>query len=81
MQQIYRKTTISKCDFNKVANSNFFEIAVRHGSSPVNLLHIFRTPFPKNSSEGLLLETRLTKPFAGLTKIYFLNVIIWDYWG
>ena len=28
--------------------SNFIEIAVRHGFSPVNLLHIFRTPFPKN---------------------------------
>ena len=23
--------------------------------SPVNLLHTFRTPFPKNTSEGLLL--------------------------
>ena len=36
--------------------SNFIEIALRHGCSPVNLLHIFRTPFPKNTSEGLLLE-------------------------
>ena len=25
--------------------SNFIEIALRHGCSPVNLLHIFRTPF------------------------------------
>ena len=44
-----------KCDFNKVAASNFIEITLRHGCSPVNLLHIFRTPFPENISGGLLL--------------------------
>ena len=27
--------------------SNFIEITLRHGCSAVNLLHIFRTPFPK----------------------------------
>ena len=53
MQQIYR-TPVLKCDFNKDA-SNFIEITLRHGCSPVNLLHIFRAPFPKNSSGGLLL--------------------------
>ena len=35
--------------------SNFIEIALRHGCSPVNLLHIFRTPFPMNRSGWLLL--------------------------
>ena len=40
MQQIYKRAPMPKSDFNK--------------SSPVNLLHIFRTPFPKNAS-GLLL--------------------------
>ena len=35
---------------------NFIEIALRHGCSPVNLLHILRTPFPKNTSGGLLLK-------------------------
>ena len=39
-----------KCDFNKVGKQ------LRHGCSPVNLPHIFRTPFPKNTSEGLLLS-------------------------
>ena len=29
--------------------SNFIEIALRHGCSPVNLLYIFRTPFPRNT--------------------------------
>ena len=36
-----------KCDFSKV----------RHGCSSVNLMHIFRTPFPKNTSEGLFLHS------------------------
>ena len=46
-----------KCDFNKVAiklQSNFIEIILRHGCSPVNLLHIFRAPLSKNTSIGLL---------------------------
>ena len=43
-----------KCDFNKVA-SNFIKITLRHGCSPVNLLHIFRTPYPWNTSGWLLL--------------------------
>ena len=33
---------------------NFIEIAHWHGCFPVNLLHIFKTPFPRNTS-GLLL--------------------------
>ena len=36
--------------------SNYNEITLRHRCSPVNLLHIFRTPCPKNSSEWLLLH-------------------------
>ena len=44
MQQIYRRTPMLKCDFN-----------FRHGCSPVNLLHIFRTLFPKSTSGGLSL--------------------------
>ena len=35
---------------------NFIEITLRHGCSPVNVLHIFRTPFPRNTSEWLLLN-------------------------
>ena len=31
-------------------------LALRHGWSPVSLLHIFRTTFPRNTSEWLLLE-------------------------
>ena len=36
--------------------SNFIEITFRHGCSSVSLLHIFRTPFPKNTSSGIPLN-------------------------
>ena len=51
MQQIYRRTPMSNCDFT----FHFIEITLRDGCSPVNLLHIFRTPFSKNTSRRLLL--------------------------
>ena len=35
--------------------SNFIEKTFQHGCSPVNMLHIFRTSFPKNTSGRLLL--------------------------
>ena len=35
------------------------KIALRHRCSPVNLLYIFRTPFPKNTSGRLLLKRNL----------------------
>ena len=35
---------------------NFIENTLQHGCSPVNLLHIFRTPFSKNTCEGMLLK-------------------------
>ena len=53
-----------KCDFNKVA--------IRHGYSPVNLLHIFRTPFTKNTSGRPLLsfECFSLKHSTAFVKIY-----------
>ena len=48
MWQIYKKTTMLEC-----------EVALPHGCSPVNLLHIFRTPFHKNIPGGLLLHLAL----------------------
>ena len=35
--------------------SNFIEITLRHGCSPVNVMHIFKTPFPNNTFGRLLL--------------------------
>ena len=37
----------------------FIEITLQHRCSPVNLLHIFRTSFLKNTSRRLLLDTLL----------------------
>ena len=72
MLQIYWRTPIPKCDFNKIAppevflgknvlkkakqrlQNNFIEITLSHGRSPVKLLHIFSTPFAKNTSELFL---------------------------
>ena len=60
---------MKKCDFNKIAKqSNVIEITLRHGCSPVNLLHIFRTPFPKNTSGWLLLKCELLLVSQGIIK-------------
>ena len=48
IKNVIKKTTLLQ--------SNFIEITLRHGCSPVNLLHIFRTLFPKNTSGWLLLN-------------------------
>ena len=56
MQQIFRRTPMPKCDFNKVAS--FIEITLRHGCS-VSLLHIFRASITKNTSGWLLLNVCL----------------------
>ena len=40
--------------------SNFIEIVLRHGCSPENLLHIFRAPFPANTSGWLPLYQKQT---------------------
>ena len=48
MQQIYRRTPMP-----------FIEITLRRGFSPVNLLHISRTPFYKETSGGLHLTDQV----------------------
>ena len=45
----------SQSTISKKLLCNFIEIALRHGCSSVNLLHIFSTPFLKNTSGWLLL--------------------------
>ena len=44
-----------KCNFNKVAKQPI-EITIHRRCYPVNLLHVSRTPFPKNIYGGLLLN-------------------------
>ena len=55
------KNFFSECDqIRSFLKSNFIEITLRHGFSPVNLMHIFGTPFSKNTSGGLPLKVPLT---------------------
>ena len=62
-----------KCDFNNF--SNFIEITLRLSCSPVNLLHIFRTPFTKNIF-GRLLVVIVRKSFKNLVlrEYYIINL-------
>ena len=45
-----------KCDFNKAA-LQLYRNRTSAWVSAINLLHIFKTHFPKNNSGGLLLTT------------------------
>ena len=57
-----------KCDFNKVA--------LWHGCSPVNLLHVFRTPFRKNTSGWQLLnDVTDNKTFWRSVKSFFTDKV------
>ena len=69
MQQIYRRTPMHNC--------NFIEIALRCGCSPVNLLCIFRTHFPKNSSRRLLLTSQANnmKKIAFCFRVYLFSLL------
>ena len=49
--------------------SNFIEITLRHGYSPVNSLHIFRLPFCRNTSGWLLLRLISLRHFCSRKKI------------
>ena len=42
---------------------NIIEITLQHGCSPLNLLHIFRTSFSKNTSGDCALSILKTFPF------------------
>ena len=64
MLQISRRTPMLK-----FKQSNFIEITLQHGCFPVNLLHIFRTPFLKDTSGGLLLQLKSKK----VTNLHFLQ--------
>ena len=61
-----------KCDFN----SNFIEIALRHGFYSVNWLRIFRTPFLKNTSGRLLLNVKLFALCFDMYSFYKNQIIL-----
>ena len=66
---------------------NFIEMEFRHGCSAVNLWHIFRTPFHKNTYEELLLKHSIafefdrikpiTPPVAASEIFVFFSDYIW----
>ena len=76
MQQIYRRTPMWSVISIKLF-CNFTEIPLRYGYSPVNLLHIFRTSFYKNTYGRLLLllsETvTIGKNFLNLSVTHSFN--------
>ena len=51
---------------------NFTGIALRHGCSPLNLLHIFRKPFPKNTSGWLFLIVKNLHTPQSYYNLYFI---------
>ena len=60
--KIYSKFTgeyLCRSVISKKLSSNLIEITLQHGRSPVNLLHIFRKPFLKNTYGRLLLNQYL----------------------
>ena len=54
--------------------SNFIEITLRHGCSPVNLLYVFRTPFLKKTY-GQPLLSMSTKLIFTSKEFFFFRVI------
>ena len=48
---------------------SFIEIALLYGCLPVNLLHIFRALFLKNTTGGLLLKGRIHR-FTGKARVH-----------
>ena len=80
MQQIYKRTSHPfLCNFNK--------ITLRHGCSPVSILHIFRTSF-SNNTFGLLLDqfqcTYFQSVFSHENKNCYLRTVLdsetlWSY--
>ena len=78
IHQIYRRTPMPKCGFNKVT-SNFIEITLGwlggcDGCSPVNLLHIFKTPFPRNAFGGLPLYWWKIFLWKNITEAYLFKL-------
>ena len=83
---IYRRTPMRKRDFDRDAL-----FALRHGCSPVILLHVFRTNFYKSTYEGMLLyfqptyhcfsfkapseNKQLSVQLKTFEEIYFLSTI------
>ena len=58
--------------------SNFIEITLRHGCSPVNLLHIFRTHFLKKTSGRLLLKESIRTIMSMASEFSFFKKLLFS---
>ena len=79
MQQIYLRKPMPNL------LSIFIENTLRHGCSSVNLRHIFRTPFLKNTCGRLFLKSVIRKMPRKFQKIFenvFFgkSVVNWKFW-
>ena len=75
--KIYRKLTGEhpyQSEISKNFLCNFAEITLRHGCFPVNLLHILRTPFPKNTYGGVFLEELFSKK-RNIGQVHFKKLL------
>ena len=66
---------LSKFTGEHTCRSVTIEITLRHGCSPVNLLHIFRTPFPKNTAGWLRLSLE-NKNFSAQKSGFLVSTVI-----
>ena len=57
---------------------NFIEITLRHGCSPVNLLHIFRTHFLKKTSGRLLLKESIRTIMSMASEFSFFKKLLFS---
>ena len=71
------KVLVSEEKINAVRVFNFIEIALRIGYSHVNLLHVFKTSFCKNTYGGMLLEKADAEKPSIMISILTLR---WRHW-
>ena len=57
-------------------NHKYVETALRHGCSPLNLMHSFRTHFPKNTFGGLLCNFIEMTLRHGCPPVYLQSIFI-----
>ena len=61
--------------------SNFIEITLRYGCSPVHLLYIFRAHFSRNTSWWLLLTIKHLKMFYWISLDFMWLLVSWQLLG
>ena len=80
LQKQTSRSVLNKRCFEKMQrNYNFIEIIPWHWCSPVNLLHIFRTSFPKDISGWRLLL--FFKKFRTNTNTHVITKVFQIYWN